>query len=107
VTTLEVLAELDRAIGHARPEDLPGLVGRLAQAQAVALARLTTPALNQNRPEDVDENLSATEAGERLGMSKEWVYRHADSLPFTVRIGRRVLFSARGLARWNRQRMDQ
>lgn len=48
-----------------------------------------------------DRNLSAEEAAQRLGMSRDYLYRHAANLPFTVRIGSRVLFSERGLERWN------
>lgn len=30
----------------------------------------------------------------------DWFYRHANSLPFARRIGRKRLFSEHGLARW-------
>ena len=49
-------------------------------------------------------NISADEAARRLGLSKDWLYRHADELPFTIKIGRRVLFSAPGLEKWTRAR---
>jgi len=44
------------------------------------------------------------EAATQLGVSVSWLYRRSSKLPFVVRIGRRLLFSARGLDRWNRQR---
>jgi predicted DNA-binding transcriptional regulator AlpA len=103
-TTAEVLSELDRLIGEAATADLPRLIGALEAAKAQAWSRITVTAPNRNGTEPPDENLSATVAARRLGLSKEWIYRHADSLPFTVKIGRRVLFSAKGLERWNHQR---
>jgi predicted DNA-binding transcriptional regulator AlpA len=45
--------------------------------------------------------LDVQEAAERLGMSTDWLYRHARQLPFTRRVGRRaVKFDPTGLARW-------
>jgi predicted DNA-binding transcriptional regulator AlpA len=104
MTPAGLLSELDRAVREAAPEDLPALVGRLEAAKATAWARLVSPAApNGNGRADPDENLSAAAAARRLGVSVEWVYRNARRLPFAVRIGRRVLFSADGLERWNRQ----
>jgi predicted DNA-binding transcriptional regulator AlpA len=53
-----------------------------------------------------DRLLSAEEAAKRLGMSREWVYKNAERLPFALRIGTRTMrFSERGIARWQgRQR---
>jgi predicted DNA-binding transcriptional regulator AlpA len=89
-------------VADTAPEDLPALVGKLAEAQAVAMARLTAPppASTADAPE---ANLDAEEAARRLGMSTDWLYRQK-SLPFRVHIGRRVLYSASGLERWNRAR---
>jgi hypothetical protein len=50
--------------------------------------------------EKLDTNLSAAEAARRLGLSKDYSYRNR--VPFKVTIRRRVLFSAKGLAGWNR-----
>ena len=50
-----------------------------------------------------DENMSVAETARRTGMSRSYLYKNADSLTFTVRIGKRVLFSARGLERWQKQ----
>jgi predicted DNA-binding transcriptional regulator AlpA len=103
--TLTVLLALDRAIGEASPEERPALVVALAARLAqLAAASLTTPAPGTGRFVETDANLSAVEAARRLGISKDWLYRNAERLPFAVRIGRRVLFSARGLERWNAQR---
>jgi hypothetical protein len=100
VNTAEILGALDEAIREASPEARPGLVVQLAARVVAVAAGMGTPAtLIALGP---DENLGADEAARRLGVSVDWLYK--SKLPFKVKIGRRVLFSARGLERWNRQR---
>jgi predicted DNA-binding transcriptional regulator AlpA len=104
VTLRALRADLVRLATESPPEELPALIGRLEAAKATAWARLVSPAApNGSGRTDSDENLSAAATARRLGVSVEWVYRNARRLPFSVRIGRRVLFSAAGLERWNRQ----
>jgi excisionase family DNA binding protein len=86
--------------------EVAALQWSLGVVQAQLLVRALAPNGGTTRAGAADENLSAEEAARRLGLSKDWLYRHADSLP-SVRIGRRVLFSASGLERWNRQRMGR
>jgi hypothetical protein len=45
-----------------------------------------------------DRVLDVPEAARRLNVSNDYVYRHASEWPFTVRRGRKLGFSARGLA---------
>lgn len=86
--------------------ELAGLQGALGAIQAALLVRALAREANarMDAAPAPDVNLSADEAGRRLGLSADWLYKNAKDLPFTVRIGRRVLFSSRGLERWNRQR---
>lgn len=52
------------------------------------------------RIEAPDRLLTAREVARRLAVAPRWVYAHAGTLPFTRRIGTRVLrFSERGLER--------
>jgi predicted DNA-binding transcriptional regulator AlpA len=45
------------------------------------------------------------DAAAKLGTSEDWVYRHAKTLPFTVRVGKKSLrFSKAGIDRYIRQR---
>ncbi|HXK10819.1 MAG TPA: hypothetical protein VMT70_14305 [Vicinamibacteria bacterium] len=44
------------------------------------------------------------EAARRLGVSAAYLYKNAKTLPFTVRIGRRLLCSTAKLTRWSRTR---
>ena len=89
--------------------ELPQLIGELEAARAVAWARLTAPAVD--KPSDVSgqeaRNLDIAEAATRLGISKDWLYRHASELPFALRIGRRLVFDSVALERWNRRRVER
>lgn len=94
--------------GTPAPE-LPQLIGDLEAARAAAWARLTAPATD--KPSDVSgheaRNLDVAEAAKRLGISRDWLYRHASELPFAVRIGRRVVFDSLALAQWNRRHAER
>jgi hypothetical protein len=75
-------------------EELPELVGALAQAQAVALARLTAPVARQAEP---DRLLDISKAASRLGVSKDYLYRNHSDFSFTRRVGRTLRFSSNGI----------
>jgi excisionase family DNA binding protein len=76
-------------------EELPRLLGDLAEIQATAMARLIAPVPAQ--PSGADELLSIEEASRRMGVSKDYLYRHKTELPFTRRVGRKLLFSSLGI----------
>jgi predicted DNA-binding transcriptional regulator AlpA len=84
--------------------ELPQLIGKLEAARVAAWARLTAPATDKacDVPSQEARNLDVTEAAQRLGISKDWLYRHASELPFALRIGRRLVFDSAALERWNR-----
>ena len=105
MTALELLAELDRAIAQAAPEERPGLVVALAARLATLGAGLTAPQPNGNAPEPPDEALDAQAASTRTGMSVSWLYKNAKRLPFAAKVGRRTVFSARAIERWRAARM--
>jgi predicted DNA-binding transcriptional regulator AlpA len=86
--------------------ELPELIGDLEAARAAAWARLTAPASEPrpDAPRQEPRNLDVAEAARRLGMSRDWLYRHAAELPFALRIGRRVVFDSLALECWNRKR---
>jgi hypothetical protein len=99
VSLPELLTELDRLIEAAPVHERPGLVVALAArlAQLGAGLVLARPAPG---PESPDVNVPAKEAARRLGVSVDWLYRQ-QKLPFRVKVGRRVVFSAKGLERWS------
>ncbi len=89
----------------------PTLAERLAPAAraaivmrcAVVLAAVAGPIVTniitstETSPE-ADRLLDVREAARRLNVSTDYVYRHKDDWPFTVRNGRKVGFSERGLS---------
>jgi excisionase family DNA binding protein len=93
--------DLVRAVAEAEPAELPALVGAFAQAQAVALARLTAPrpaegARPMIRPED---------AAERLCIPPSKVYSLLRSRQLQgVKVGKYWTIPADALDRYIRQR---
>ncbi len=105
---LQVLAQLDELIERTRPNEIPALVvalsARLSALSALALKASTAEVRAHTANGEPERNVSAKEAASRLGISTAYLYRNARHLPFSLRIGRRLLFSLRGLERWNRAR---
>ena len=97
---VELLADPSRVA--TLPKDaIPQLRGELAKLDTMLLARLMTPAIGAN---ENDRLLDASEAAAKLGTSEDWVYRHAKSLPFAIRVGKKSLrFSEAGISRYIRQ----
>jgi excisionase family DNA binding protein len=99
----EDLARLAAEVAEAPPAELPGLVGEFARLQALALARLTSPA---SAPAAADEMLTMPVVAERLGITEHQARemgRRGD-LP-TVHMGERhVRVRASALAEWIEQR---
>jgi excisionase family DNA binding protein len=80
---------------------LAGGLTRLTALQTALAARvLSAPVGPALSPGGAEHLLGVEEAAARLGMSTDWLYRHAKRLPFTRRVGRAVRFDAAGLARW-------
>jgi predicted DNA-binding transcriptional regulator AlpA len=98
-------SELHGLVESTPATELPQLIGDLEAARAAAWARLTAPAAEPpaEGPRSEPRNLDVAEAARRLGMSRDWLYRHAAELPFALRIGRRVVFDSVALERWNRK----
>jgi len=89
---LEPILETARMIPR---EELPRLIGDLAEIEATALARLHTPI--QAAPVQADELLDVGEAAQRLSMSPDYLYRNHRKYPFTKRMGRSLRFSSLGI----------
>ena len=91
------------------PEIATALLARCAVVQGALVGRLLAGRGDEEHhgargDQAEDRLLTVEEAATKLGTSRDWVYRHADQLPFTVRIGRQVRFSAQGIDRYIRQR---
>lgn len=96
MTTLQLIfTHLTPALEDARslPADkLPRLLGDLAEVQATALARLSSPAPAPTPP---DTLLSVKQAAAKLNCSKDTLYKR--DFPFMRRLGRKRLFSSNGI----------
>ena len=103
---LKELLENPLVLEQTRSEEIADLRGELARIDSLLLARLVSPNGNgqAEHPAQPDRRLSVEQAAEKLGMSKDWLYRHAHGLPFTIRIGRGLGFSEAGIERYLRQR---
>ncbi|HVR23110.1 MAG TPA: helix-turn-helix domain-containing protein [Candidatus Polarisedimenticolia bacterium] len=95
-------AQLEPVLQAARtlpPAELPRLLGDLEEVRATALARLSAPASVQQ----TDEFLTVKAAAQRLGCSADYLYKNSASLPFTRHLGKKLLFSTRGIEEYLRQ----
>jgi len=93
------LASVDRS-------HIPALLTQLSAVQASMAARFVATA--QDAASDAqDALLNVEKAAERLGVSEDWLYRRTKTLPFVVRVGRHVRFSAKGIDRYIRNRMGR
>lgn len=107
-----LLAQLDAAIDAAAVEELPELLGALVAAEERARLRLRSAATangNSHRPTEHNptEGISVGESARRLGVSAAYIYKNAKELPFTIRIGRRLVCSAHRLEQWNRAHLSR
>lgn len=104
-------ADLKRLFGNAetvaqlrRDQLVPAVahVGGLAMALA---ARIAEEGIPSSPPSAQNERLlDVREAAAKLGMSPSRLYKQTDQMPFTVREGRSLRFSALGIDRYIRQR---
>lgn len=84
-------------------ESVPLVLGKLEQVKALLWGRMLEGQNGGSRNED--RLLTIKEASERLGVTKDWLYRRANRLPFTRRLGARSLrFSAEGIQTYMRRR---
>src|SRR5262247_794607 len=85
----------------------PSLLGDALQALEAsldALRQAVREALNSagSKPQsNRDRLLTADKAAEMLAVSPDWLYRNAKKLPFTRKLGPKMLrFSNQGIAKW-------
>jgi excisionase family DNA binding protein len=86
---------------------IPGLLAQLSAMQCSVAARLIATSQDETTDGGEARLLTVDEAAARLGVSADWLYRRTKSLPFVVRVGRHVRFSANGIDRYIRNRMGR
>jgi len=101
---LPALVDLRRHVGHLQADLDAAIQGRLLDTQGNGWVGRGGEASD---PKERDRLLTVKEVAQRLGHSVDWVYRHADRLPFTVKVSRRVYFSERGYERFIQQQQGR
>lgn len=110
IVAVPTLAELlsDPARVLALPnEAIAELRGQIAKLDTLLLCRLFA---GSEAPPGAsgDRLLAAAEAAQKLGTTEDWLYRHANTLPFVVRVGKKQLrFSETGIERYIHQRTER
>ena len=98
-----LVADPDR-VADVALEDVPSLMGVLAEIGARLQLRLNTPSLppqEQKPHQDEDRLLTITEAAQRINVRPRWIYSCQKRLPFVRRLGARTLrVSEQGLEKW-------
>ena len=82
--------------GAIAPENIASVMAQMAAIQMSLATRLVTENTERSQP-DVDNLLTVEEAAIRLKCSEDWLYKRANQLPFTVRVGRSLRFSEQGI----------
>jgi len=112
----QLLAEPGQVVADLPQEAVTPLLADLRRAVTYLEARQQAIALGNGEagrggeasdPKGGDRLLTVKEVAQRLGHSVDWVYRHADGLPFTVKVSRRVYFSERGYERFIQQQQGR
>jgi predicted DNA-binding transcriptional regulator AlpA len=106
-----LIAEVEKAIAKVAPQEAPALIGELRRLEATVEAKMISALAANGQPEGPagpaeDRLLDIRTAAAKLGMSRDWLYRHKN-LPFRVPVGRQLKFSERGIERWIKQRQGR
>ncbi len=78
------------------PEEIGPVMAQMAAIQLSLATRLVTET-SDREPDHKEKLLTVEEAAAKLNCSEVWLYKRAKRLPFTVRVGRSLRFSERGL----------
>ena len=101
------LSALLKEVDALDPAQLSPVLAQVTALQTTLSAKLLVQQGQERRADTASEGhlLTVEEAAERLGTSRDWLYRKAHKLPFTVRLGARQLrFSSKGIDRYLRTR---
>src|SRR5437867_2943362 len=97
------LVEDPAKVARVPPTRIPALLSQLSAVQSAMAARLISA--DRDEPTSTEDTLlTVDQAAERLGVSKDWLFRRSRTLPFVVRLGRHLRFSNRGIDRYLRHR---
>jgi len=108
VPTLDEVAADPTRASALPPVALQALLCRCLTVQTAVLGALVAASGRaSDTPSEPDSLLDVPTAARRLGVSRDWLYRHAHQLPFTVRQGRLLRFSSHGIDRYIKARQNR
>jgi excisionase family DNA binding protein len=96
--TEQLIKNVLAAVRACDVDRLPRVLGMLREIEAVACATLSAPTA---APAPPDELLTVKQAADRLQCSRDYLYKTA--LPFKRKLGRKLLFSSRGIEEYLRR----
>lgn len=96
------MSEVLTAIPAMSVEELPHLLGQLREIEASAMARLLGPQVPANGNSE-DRLLTVEQAAERLGTTKDYLYRHWPKMTFARKYPFGLRFSESGLSAYIRR----
>lgn len=98
------MTDLLALVREAALEELPALLGRLAEAEAIVRMRINTAAPTNGKAELESEPprlLTPEQAAEIIGVNPKWVLRNTKGVRFRRDLSRKVVrFEEAGLRRW-------
>jgi excisionase family DNA binding protein len=101
---LDSLIDLLQNADAVPAEKIPAMLAQLAAIQGSLAARLLANGNVNNQPAAPAKLLTVEEAADRIGVSKDFLYRNQKTLPFVVHVGRALRFSESGIEKWIRNR---
>jgi len=98
VPTLAHLLERPERVADVSPATAGVLLAQIAPLQTALLARVLG---SVNRQSDaIDRCISVETTAARLGVSRQWIYKHRATLPFVRQIGSRIRCREAGVTAW-------
>ena len=103
--------QLDQVLSQSLSTDCPDLIAigeRFTAQVRLKMMQGLQPPLDQAHPLFEERLLTVNEASRKLGMTKDYLYRHADQFPFAIRVvPHQLRFSLQGIERYIRQRKSR
>jgi predicted DNA-binding transcriptional regulator AlpA len=89
---------MDEATPKPTAPETPAFTLTVAQLREIVREEIRAARVHHQDP---DRLLDAEEAAKMLSMSTDWLYRQAKKLPFTRKLGPKMLrFSHQGMVKW-------
>jgi hypothetical protein len=101
VPGLDQIAADSYCLAGLSPKTLAALAGRAAAVLAAISSAQMICAIENSGSSENDRMLEVDEAAALLHKPRRWLFEHAKSLPFAIRVSRKVLLcSEAGLKKW-------